>query len=140
MVQGMRKRPNARGKRGTAILEYALVVPVLLLFVLGIIDMGRLMWTYTFLARAVEEGARCGAINTSVCGTTGQIQSAAAAAVWGMTVPPSAFSVYQENGVRVKANYPFNFITPGLGTIKLKPSACYVSLTASYGDDGCEDD
>jgi Flp pilus assembly protein TadG len=140
MAQEIRKRPNARGKRGTAALEYGLIVPVLLLFLLGIIDMGRLMWSYTFLARAVEVGARCGAINTTDCETDAQIQAAAAASVWGMQVPLSAFSVHQENGIRVKANYSFQFFTPGLGAIRLRPSACYVSLTVNYGDDGCEDD
>jgi Flp pilus assembly protein TadG len=136
----MSKRSAIRGKRGTAALEYGLVVPVLLLFLLGIIDMGRLMWTYAGLSRAVAEGARCGAVNTAICGTNAQIQTAAAAAVWGMTIPSSVFSVYQENGVRVKASYTFKFFTPGLGNISLRPTACYVSLTQTNGDDGCGDD
>lgn len=102
--------------------------------------MGRLMWTYAGLNRAVEVGARCGAVDTVGCATTSQIQNAAAGAVWGMTVSPSVFRVYSENGVRVKASYTFTFFTPGLSSLTLTPSACYVSLQTANGDDGCEDD
>lgn len=39
-------------------VEFALVAPVLLLIVFGIIDLGRLIYTYVTLSQAANEGAR----------------------------------------------------------------------------------
>jgi Flp pilus assembly protein TadG len=130
-----RKRKSA--KRGTAALEYGMLAPVLFLFIIGIMDMGRLMWVYAGLSRAVEAGARCGAVDTTNCATTAQIQSTAAAAVWGMTVSPSAFGVSSTEGIRVTASYSFKFFTPGFTSITLSPSACYVSFQTTSGSDDC---
>jgi uncharacterized membrane protein len=137
MTETEHKHRKSRGKRGTAALEYGLIFPVLILFLLGIMDMGRLMWTYANLYRAVEAGARCGAVDVTNCGTAAQIQATAAGAVWGMTVPAAAFGVSTTSGVRVSANYAFNFFMPGFSSINLTPSVCYISLTVTYGDDSC---
>ncbi len=128
----MAKRPHkhgrARASRGTTALEYGLVMPVLLLFLLGIMDMGRLMWIYAGLNRGVEAASRCAAVDSATCGTTAQIQAAAAAAVWGAAIPSSAFSVSTAScGTQVSASYSFTFFTPGLSAITLAPSACFTS-------------
>jgi hypothetical protein len=47
---------------GAVAIEYAFVLPALLLFLLGILECGRLFWSYTTLYRATEAAARCGAI------------------------------------------------------------------------------
>ncbi|MGA7974726.1 MAG: TadE/TadG family type IV pilus assembly protein, partial [Pseudolabrys sp.] len=60
-----RSRDNARPtnrRRGAVAIEYALILPALLLLVIGIIDTGRVLWTYTTLYRATEAAARCAAI------------------------------------------------------------------------------
>lgn len=122
----------AKNKRGTAALEYGIILPVLFLFLLGIIDMGRLMWVYSTLYRAVEAAGRCAAVNASLCGTASQIQSDAAAQAWGMTLSPGVFSVSNPScGMQVSASYSFKFYTPGLGTVTLAPSACFTNLQAS---------
>ena len=119
----------ALNTRGTTALEYAIILPVLLLFLLGIMDVGRLLWVYTTLYRAAEAAARCAAVNAAVCGSTSQIQSDAAAEAWGMTIAPSAFSVtYPACGVQVSTAYDFQFYTPGLASLTLAPSACFTSL------------
>jgi Flp pilus assembly protein TadG len=118
---------------GNVAVEYGLVLPVLLLFVLGIMDTGRLLWTYTTLHRAVEDAARCGAVNTSVCGTTAQIQTYAAAAAWGVPITSSGFTVATATcGVQVRATYAFTSIIPWFAataapssTLTLTPTACY---------------
>ncbi len=129
MAKRPRSRPRAQGKRGTATLEYALILPVLLLFLLGIMDMGRLMWIYAGLNRGVEAASRCAAVNTSACGTTASIQAVAAAEVWGASVSSSVFSVSTAScGVQVSASYTFGFFTPGLSPITLAPSACFTKM------------
>jgi uncharacterized membrane protein len=121
-------------------LEYALVLPVLLLLVFGLIDIARLMWTYTTLQRAATAAARWGAINTSYAqkcaGTdcpsapsTADIQQKAVAEAWSITVPTSAFTVTQAScGLRVSVTFTFSFVLPWIGPdIQLTPNACYPS-------------
>ncbi len=132
----MAKRPRGRAKtwrkRGAAALEYGIIMPVLLLLLLGIMDMGRLMWIYAGLNRGVEAAARCAAVNTTTCGTTAQIQGVAASEVWGTSVPSSIFSVSTPScGIQVSASYNFRFFTLGLASITLAPSACFTKMQDS---------
>jgi len=107
------------------------MLPVLLLFILGIMDTGRFLWTYTTLSRAVQAAARCAAVNTTKCSTDAQIQSSAVAEAWGLSVNPSNFVVTRPLcGVQVQTAYNFTFTIPGfyavpLGTIALNARACY---------------
>jgi hypothetical protein len=48
-------------RRGQGLLEFALVLPVLLLIVLGIVDFGRLMITISSVSGATRDAARYGA-------------------------------------------------------------------------------
>jgi Flp pilus assembly protein TadG len=65
----MSKRTNPSKKRGQALVEFALVIPLLLLLVFGIIDAGRLIYTYNTVANAARNGARVAIVNQSTSGT-----------------------------------------------------------------------
>lgn len=119
-------------ERGNVAIEYALILPVLIVFTFGLMDTGRLLWAVATLNRAAEAAARCAAINTTDCGTAAQIQTRAVAEAWGMTVAPSAFTISKPAcGIQVDATYDFTFVTPGLGafvplgTQTLNATACY---------------
>ncbi len=67
------ERSTARRQRSQAIVEFALVAPLLLLFVFGVVDFGRVIYVYVTLNQAVNEGARAAIVasaplpsNTSV--------------------------------------------------------------------------
>jgi Flp pilus assembly protein TadG len=114
---------------GTVAIEYGLILPALMLFTLGIMDTGRLLWTLTTLSRATEAAARCAAVNNTVCGTTSQIQTYAAAQAWGLNdVTPSVFAVTNPLcGVQVSVTYTFQFIIPWIGpSTPLNAAACYL--------------
>jgi Flp pilus assembly protein TadG len=53
------------GQRGQAIVEMALMVPLLLMIVMGAIDFGRAFFAYTSAANAAREGAVCASLRTS---------------------------------------------------------------------------
>ncbi len=116
-------------------LEYGLTLPALLLLILGAMDAGRLIWTYTTLNRAVEASARCAAINPSACGTAAQIADRAVSEAWGLGVTAGTFTAQTEAcGASVTANYDFPILIPWLGgpqpddlpnAITLTVSACY---------------
>ena len=55
---------SRRGARGGAIVEFALILPVFLLIVMMVIDLGRAFSTYEAIANAAREGARAGVIST----------------------------------------------------------------------------
>jgi len=121
-----------RHERGAAAVEYGLILPVMLLFVFGIIDIGRLMWTYTTLSRATEAAARCGAVDMNNCATVTQIKTRGVNEAWGLTIAPSAFTpTAAACGVHVVGTYSFVFAIPALmgasplGTITLNATACY---------------
>lgn len=113
---------------GSVAIEYALVLPALLLFTFGVIDIGRLLWTQTTLDRAVEAAARCGAINSLTCGTAAQIQAYAVGQAYGLAVTTAAFAVTSPAcGVRVTATSSFTFVIPWIATqnIPLAATSCY---------------
>ncbi|BEL08723.1 pilus assembly protein [Actinoplanes sichuanensis] len=60
---------------GAAIVEMAIVLPVLLLILFGIIDMGRLLQQHIQLTAAAREGARLGALNGTVAEVKTKITS-----------------------------------------------------------------
>ena len=53
----MFRRPRGR-ERGQALMEFAIVLPVFMLMLLGITDVGRAIWATTSLNAAAREGAR----------------------------------------------------------------------------------
>ncbi|PNG27140.1 TadE/TadG family type IV pilus assembly protein [Methylocella silvestris] len=113
----IRKSKGVAASQGTAAIEFGLILPVLLLFLIGIMDMGRMLWANTTLNWAAQSAARCAAVNSTLCGSASQIQSYAVAQAWGVTVLPAAFSVtYPSCGVQVAATYTFQFIIPWPGT------------------------
>ena len=64
-----------RDSRGASAAEFALILPMFLLLVLGIIEVGRMLSTKNTLQYAVERAARCAVIGASPCATPAQVQS-----------------------------------------------------------------
>src|SRR4051812_49820806 len=51
--------PRRRGRStGQALLEFSLILPVFLIMLMGVIDLGRAIWAQNSLAAAAREGAR----------------------------------------------------------------------------------
>ncbi len=53
-------------EQGSAVVEFALILPILLLIVFGIINFGVLMYNQSVITNAAREGARWAAIHSSV--------------------------------------------------------------------------
>ncbi len=58
-------KAGARGERGQSLVEFALVLPVLLLLILGLIDVARAIAQENTLASAAREGARYAIVHGS---------------------------------------------------------------------------
>jgi hypothetical protein len=50
-------------QRGQSLMEFALMIPVLMLVAMGIFDLGRVIYYYSTITNAAREGARYGAVN-----------------------------------------------------------------------------
>lgn len=74
-------RPGRPRERGAAAVEFALVLPILLLFLGGIIDFGRAFFTQVVLTNAAREGVRAAVVQVDNAG----IVTRATAASTGIT-------------------------------------------------------
>jgi Flp pilus assembly protein TadG len=63
---------SLRRFRGVAMVEFTIVLPVILLLILGVTELGRAMIRYNALTKAIRDGARYAASN-ALEGTTGLV-------------------------------------------------------------------
>ncbi|MDA0657753.1 MAG: TadE/TadG family type IV pilus assembly protein [Planctomycetota bacterium] len=56
-------------RRGTAVVEFAIVAPVFILLVFGMIEFGRMVMVQQMLTSATREGARMAVVEGAVAGT-----------------------------------------------------------------------
>ena len=113
-------RLRLRSQRGTALLETALTLPLLLLVSVGIFEFGRAYQTWQVLTNAAREGARVAILPDSTPATattrvaaylqSGQLSNAAEATVAVTTVPIDIGGGATAPASQVTVNYPFRFI------------------------------
>ena len=114
-----------RHKGGASAVEFALILPVFIGFVFGMINCGLLLWTQLGLEHGVVAAARCATINASACP---DIQAYAAAEAYGLPVPKTAFTkTTPVCGNQVVASYGFQFVTLILPAqnLTLTARSCY---------------
>ena len=82
----MKRRIRRDGQRSQALIEFALVSPVLLLLLFGVIDIGRAIFYYDTLNHAAREGARVAARASNQLPTNADVLSAVSAQMLGVPV------------------------------------------------------
>lgn len=117
-----------RDRRGVSALEFAVLLPLFLSLVIGLMQFGQVMWTQSALQHAVEMAARCASINTATCGTPAQTQAYAVTQAYGLTVPAATFTASPAAcGNQVLASFPFTLDIPlvALPALTLSARSCY---------------
>lgn len=71
----MLKTRNIHSDTGSSVIEFALVLPILLLILFGIINFGVLLYNQSVITNAAREGARWGAIHSSAIYGTSCVNS-----------------------------------------------------------------
>jgi Flp pilus assembly protein TadG len=113
----MKRRQCQRlnGSEGQALIEFALILPLFLLLLFGMIDFGRAYSASVTLTNAAREGARYGVIQpTNTSGIISRVQTTAGPyndSNLGVT-PSCSPSCSSGNDVIVQTTYQFSFITP----------------------------
>jgi Flp pilus assembly protein TadG len=133
-------------ERGAGMAETAIVMGVVLALLFGIIDFGRTMYTYAFVAQLARQGARWAIVRGDQCtlldhcsATTDQVQTYIRSLSYGATdansiqvtaswnaasCPPNATTVKQPGCVvTVNVQYPFRFIAPFVSGAQLNMSS-----------------
>ena len=62
----LRRRRRHRGSAGQSLVEFALVLPVFILVLVALFDLGRAVFAYNTLTNAAREGARLAIVNQDV--------------------------------------------------------------------------
>jgi len=123
-------RQRLHDERGVAVVEFALVAPLLLILIFGIIDLGRAYSTLNQLAASAREGARFAAVLPNPLSSTAEAQ---------IRQTVKEFSLRQLGGAPVRDDqiaitldrtlgtvtvairaYPFQLVTPLVGVVGLR--------------------
>jgi Flp pilus assembly protein TadG len=92
-VRLRRNRPQRRTRLGVAAAEFAIVAPLFLLFVIGIVELGRALMVQQVLINASRVGARqaitLGATSSSVVSAVADYSASVAVPGVSVTVSPS---------------------------------------------------
>ena len=118
------------GQEGQALVEFALAVPIFILVMFGLLDVGKLVYTNSVLSQAAREGARLGATQAAWIGVPGSGCVSSEASITssnpGAHVCPSNVATFKTNVIGA-----VNRMTVGLGSI----SAVHVSCNDGTGLD-----
>jgi len=82
-TSGSGRRVGRRRQRGQGLVEFAIVLPVIVLVVLGLLDLGRAIYTYNTLAQAARQAARTAIVNQTTSAV--QDQAIASGATLGLS-------------------------------------------------------
>lgn len=122
MIPKLVTRQGKSNERGQAMVEFALVIPVLLIVAFGIIQGGILFNNYMALTDAVRVGARQAAVGRTAADPIGQAETRLRNAAdhldqskLNVTITPADPSTWQQGGdVTVTATYPYSIDLLGI--------------------------
>jgi Flp pilus assembly protein TadG len=107
----MSRSHRRQSDKGAAAVEFALVLPMLLLVIFGLIDFGRMLNAQITLTEAAREGARANALSSSVSSRVNlATQNLGPAGTVTYTVNQDCAA--GADNAQVTTKYTFKFVTP----------------------------
>lgn len=106
-------RKYIKNNRGQALVEFALILPVLLLLAVGVMEFGLILNQYMVVAESSREGARSAALGGDDVAVTAAAEAAAASIDKGglqVTITPAGSRI-RGNPVTVTVANPVSTIT-----------------------------
>jgi Flp pilus assembly protein TadG len=126
-------RFKRRGSRGQGLVEFALIIPLFLLLLMALFDLGRAVFTYNSITNAAREGARLAIVNQDPAKVTTRAVNQSAMAETGS---PNVTVKYFK--VTPNADYTTNEECTGSGATYLTTSkvkldcVAWVQFQATY--------
>jgi Flp pilus assembly protein TadG len=110
------RAPARRDERGAAVLEFAIVLPLLVLFVFGIVEFGRAYSARIELTAAVREGARAAALGGDATTSTKNAATGLKSTAITVTTVACPANPAATTNASVTASYPFAYDIPLFGS------------------------
>jgi len=110
-----------RGERGASAVEFAFIVPLLIVLVLGIAEFGRGFQVQGTISAAAREGVRAMALQNDAAAARSVVKNAASSLKPGLTDTQITITTCPSTGigstyVRVTIKYPMPFLTKFFGS------------------------
>lgn len=114
IIRRMRKRSHdGQRERGQALVEFALILPVMLLMLFALVDFGRGFYTWLLVTNAAREGARVAAtqkdyntVQTRIYDSIGDLDPGK------LDITPTNVQGVRGEAVEIDLVYEFEFVTP----------------------------
>lgn len=113
-----------KGEHGQALVEMALVLPLFLLLLFGVIEMGRVGYAYITVSNAAREGGRIATIGGTDLDINSSIKNAAVSldpASLTITITPQQSQRLSGQAVTVQVSYPVQLIIPIISNVIPNP-------------------
>jgi Flp pilus assembly protein TadG len=91
LTRATRRGAGIRGENGATLVEFALILPILITFLFGIVEFGRLLNIQVMVTSAAREGARFASLGSSATAVTTQVKASCP------TVDPTKLTVAVTN-------------------------------------------
>lgn len=119
MIQRLRKEDHAQ-----ALVEMALVLPLFLLLLFGVIEMGRVGYSYITISNAAREGGRVATIGGSDLQIESSVKNSAVNLdPMGITIIISPLEADRQSGheVKIEVSYPVQLVIPIISNVISNP-------------------
>ncbi|AFH62389.1 TadE/TadG family type IV pilus assembly protein [Paenibacillus caseinilyticus] len=120
----LRRHRWLREEHGQSLTELALMLPLLLLLVCGVVDFGRVLYAYLHLNLAAQETVRLGGLGRSDAEITAFARSyvhLGGAESLVVTIAPLQAQRRSGEYIKVTLSYPVGYITPLVGGLLPAP-------------------
>jgi Flp pilus assembly protein TadG len=121
-----------KDERGQSMVETALLLPILLLIMVGIIDLGRFIYSYAHMQMAAQETVRLGGLDKNDQAITEfahQYVNLGDPNKLQVEISPNESGRHSGDYVTVKLKYPFTLYTPLITS--LFPSPLYIETNST---------
>lgn len=125
----MFKKLSIKKTTGQSMVETALVMPIILMLLLGVVDFGFLFNNYLVIDNASREGARSAAVGSTDAVITSTVTGMTASldqSKLKTTINPSGAGRTKGTQVTITVEYDYSLLTPIIGLVITNP----VHLTA----------
>jgi Flp pilus assembly protein TadG len=121
-----------KDERGQSMVEMALILPILLLLLVGILDVGRVIYSYAHLQMAAQETVRLGGLDKNdqdITSFADQYVKLGDPSKLIVKITPGDTLRHSGDYVTVQLSYPFTFDTPLISL--LFPSPFYLQTQST---------
>ena len=123
-------------ERGAVAAEFALLLPLLLIILFGIIDFGMMMYSREIVSNAAREGARAGIVQGPPKRTGGEILAIVDNYLTGTGVNPADVNLTpvgagltQPNTLTVSGTYNYSFLVPVIPVLVGIPNPLIIPIS-----------